>query len=76
VIEPVEAVHVTPAFAPSAVTVAVNACVAPATRVAVLGATETEIGVSVIAADAFFVESVLLVAVTVADAVVTGIGAV
>jgi hypothetical protein len=76
VIEPTEAVQVTPALAPSAATVAVNVWLAPATRVAVAGLAETEMGVSVIVDDAAFVGSVLLVAVTVAEVTVTGDGAV
>jgi len=76
VIVPLEAVHVTPALAPSAVTVVVKVCVAPPIRVTVVGLTETLMGVSVIAAVADFVVSVLLVAVTVAVVVVTTAGAV
>ena len=76
VIEPTEAAQVTPALAPSLVTVAANVWVAPATSVAVVGLTVIEMGVRVIVADMDFDESVLLVAVTVAEAVVTGEGAV
>jgi hypothetical protein len=69
--------HVTPEFDPSAVTVAVNACVAPPIIAAgVSGAIATEIGVSVTVAVPDFVGSVLLVAVTVAEVVVITAGAV
>ena len=73
---PVEAVHVTPALAPSAVTVAVNVWLAPPMRVAVVGLTPKLIGVSVTVAAADLVASVLLVAVTVAEVAVITAGAV
>ena len=41
------ALHVTPLLEPSAVTVAVNCCVAPPMSVAVVGSTATLMGVSV-----------------------------
>ena len=47
-----DTVHVTPLFAGSLVTVAVNLAVAPACTVAVLGATETAIpGITTVAKD-------------------------
>ena len=73
---PIEAVHVTPAFAPSAVTVAVKVCVPLPISVTVVGLTVRLMGVRVIVAEADFVVSVLLVAVTVAEAVVITAGAV
>lgn len=76
VMVPTDAVHVTPALAESAVTVAANVCVAPATSVAVGGLTVTEIGVRVMVALADLVASNLLVAVTVADVAVMTAGAV
>jgi len=76
VIVPVLAAQVTPAFAPSAVTVATNVWLAPPISVAVVGLTETLIGVSVMVAVADLVVSVLLVAVTVAEVVATTAGAV
>jgi len=76
VIVPVLALHVTPALAPSAATVAAKVCEAPpiiATGVVVM---DTLIGVNVMVALADLVLSLLLVAVTVADVVVMTAGAV
>jgi hypothetical protein len=75
-IEPAEAVQVTPALTRSLVTVAAKAWLAPATNVAGVGVTETAIGISVIVAVAALVGSVLLVAVIVAEVATTGAGAV
>ena len=51
-VPPCVSVHVTPVFAGSLVTVAVNLAVAPACTVAVLGATETAIpGITTVAKD-------------------------
>jgi hypothetical protein len=70
-------VQVTPALAPSFATVAVNACAAPAAiATGATGPILTEMGVNGIVTEAALVESVLLVAVTVAEEVVTGMGAV
>jgi hypothetical protein len=75
---PVPAVtaQVTPALAPSAVTVAVNVWLAPPIRVVVVGLTETPMGVRVTVAVPVLVVSVLLVAVTVAEVAVITAGAV
>jgi hypothetical protein len=74
---PEVAVQVTPAFrTESPVTVAPNVWVAPPANVAVVGLRLTAIGVNVTVVDALLLLSAMLVAVTVAVAVVTGIGAV
>lgn len=62
---PVPMLQVTPALAGSLLTVAVNACVPLPPRLTEVVLRLTEIGFSVIVADADFVVSVLLVAVNV-----------
>jgi hypothetical protein len=76
VMEPTDALHVTPALAESLVTDATKVCAAPATSVPVVEFRLTAIGVKVTVAVADLLASALLVAVTVADVKVMTVGAV